>query len=355
MNKVLVINTGSTSTKVAVYEDKNPVFVESIIHPMEELRPFDKVFDQYEYRMNAVHKKLEEKNIDIKTLDAVVGRGGLVKPIEGGTYNVNDKMVEDLRTGIMGQHVTSLSGVMANEIANTIGVPSYIVDPVVIDEMEEVAKISGMPEIRRKSIFHALNQRACARHYAEEIGKKYEDINVIVAHMGGGVSIGTHRKGKIIDVNNALYGEGPFSIERTGSLPVGDLVTLCYSGKYTEDEMQKKIAGKGGFMAYLGTNDAVEIKNRIDNGDKYAELIYNAMTYQISKEIGAAAAVLCGKVDAILLTGGLAYGKDFDKLIADRVSFIAPVKVYPGGNEMLALAEGALRVLKGEEKAKEYK
>ena len=355
MFRMLIINPGSTSTKIAVFDDLNPVFVETLRHSSEELAQYNTIFEQYEFRKGVILNALKEKNIPLESLNAVVGRGGLLKPIEGGTYIVNERMLEDLKIGVQGQHASNLGGVIAYEIAKSLNIPAYIVDPVVVDEMDEIARISGMPEIQRKSIFHALNQKAVAKRYAKEKGKKYEELNLIVAHLGGGISVGAHRKGRVVDVNNALDGEGPFSPERTGSLPVGDLVKMCFSGKYTLEEMKKKITGKGGLMAYFGTNDARDVKKMMDEGNKEAELVYKAMAYQVAKEIGMCATVLKGEVDAIILTGGLAYGKEFVEWIKERVSFIAPVVVYPGEDEMLALAEGGLRVLRGEEPAKEYK
>ncbi|EYE87507.1 butyrate kinase [Fervidicella metallireducens AeB] len=355
MFRMLIINPGSTSTKIAVYDDLTPVFVETLRHSSEELAPYKTIFEQYDFRKNVILKAVEDKGVDIKTLNAVVGRGGLLKSIEGGTYAVNYIMLEDLKIGVQGQHASNLGGVIAYEIAKSLNLPSYIVDPVVVDEMDDIARVSGMPEITRKSIFHALNQKAVAKRYAKEKGIKYEDLNLIVAHMGGGISVGAHKNGRVVDVNNALDGDGPFSPERTGSLPVGDLVKMCYSGKYTIDEIKKMITGKGGFVAYLNTNDGREVKKMMDEGNKEAELVYKAMAYQVAKEIGMCAAVLSGKVDSIILTGGLAYGKELVDWITERVSFIAPITVYPGEDEMLALAEGGLRVLKGEETAKEYK
>ncbi|MCX7885027.1 MAG: butyrate kinase [Caloramator sp.] len=355
MFRMLIINPGSTSTKIAVYDDLNPVFVETLRHSTEELSPYKTIFEQYDFRKDVILKAVENKDIDIKTLNAVVGRGGLLKPIEGGTYAVNEAMIEDLKVGVQGQHASNLGGIIAFEIAKSLNIPSFIVDPVVVDEMEDIARISGMPEIKRKSIFHALNQKAVAKRYAKECGKRYEDLNLIVAHMGGGISVGAHKGGRVVDVNNALDGEGPFSPERTGSLPVGELMKLCFSGKYTLEEMKKKICGKGGFVAYLGTNDGREVKKMMDEGNKEAELVYKAMAYQVAKEIGALGAVLCGRVDAIILTGGLAYGTELVEWIKERISFVGPIVVYPGEDEMLALAEGGYRVLTGEEEAKEYK
>jgi butyrate kinase len=353
--KLLIINPGSTSTKIGVYEDQKQVLEETLRHSSEEIAQYSNIFEQFEFRENVILDVLKEKDINLSTLDAVVGRGGLLKPIEGGTYKVNEIMLQDLKVGVLGQHASNLGGILANEIAKGLNIPAFIVDPVVVDEMEEIARISGIPEIERVSIFHALNQKAVAKRYSDEVNKKYEDINVIVAHLGGGISVGAHKNGRVIDVNNALDGEGPFSPERSGGLPVGDLVKLCFSGKYTHDEIKKMINGKGGFVAHYSTNDARAVSEAMRQGDKKAEVLFKAMAYQIAKEIGKCAAVLCGKVDAIILTGGIAYSKEIVELIKERVEFIAPVVVYPGEDELLALAQGGLRVLKGEEKAKEYK
>lgn len=352
--RLLIINPGSTSTKIAVFEDENMICEETLRHSVEELGKYNKIFDQFEFRKNIIIKALENKNMDLESIDAVVGRGGLLKPIEGGTYRVNEKMLEDLKCGLLGEHASNLGGILAYEIAKLINVQAFIVDPVVVDELQDVARISGIKEIERISIFHALNQKAVARRYAKSIGKKYEDLNLIVAHLGGGVSVGTHKNGKVIEVPNALNGDGPFSPERAGGLPVGDLIKLCYSGKYTQEELMKKIVGNGGLVSYLGTNDAREVEERIKNGDEYARLVYYAMAYQIAKEIGSSAAVLHGKVDAIILTGGIAYDKMFTSWIEEMVSFISEVIIYPGEDELTALAEGGLRVLRGVEEAKVY-
>ena len=353
--RLLVINPGSTSTKIAVFDNEKSIFEETLRHSSEEISQFEKIYDQYEFRKNIIVETLEKNGIDIKSLDCVVGRGGFLKPIECGTYNVNETMLEDLKAGVLGEHASNLGGIIAHEIASMINVPSFIVDPIVVDEMEDIARISGIPEIERKSVVHALNQKAVARRHAQSQGKKYEEMNLIIAHLGGGISVGAHRKGRIIDVNNALDGDGPFSPERSGGLPVGDLVRLCFSGKYSEDEVRKLIKGKGGLVSYLGTNDGREVVKRINSGDKKAELIYKAMAYQVSKEIGSCAAVLKGLVDGILLTGGIAYDQMFTNWIKESVEFISDVYIYPGEDELIALAEGGLRVLRGEEKAKEYK
>ncbi|MZQ74538.1 MAG: butyrate kinase [Peptoclostridium sp.] len=352
--RVLAINPGSTSTKIAVFDNEEQIFEKTLRHSTDEICKYEKIADQFEFRKAVIEEALAEGGIEIKSLSAVVGRGGLLKPIAGGTYKVSPEMMEDLRVGVLGEHASNLGGLIANEIAAAAGVEAFIVDPVVVDEMNDVARISGMPEIDRKSIFHALNQKAVARRAAAEMGKKYDEVNVVVAHLGGGVSVGAHEKGRVIDVNNALDGEGPFSPERAGGLPVGDVVKLCFSGKVTLDEMKKKIKGNGGLVAYLGTNDARDVEKMIEEGNEKAKVIYEAMAYQTAKEIGACAAVLKGDVDAVVLTGGIAYSKFITSYISERVSFISPVKIYPGEDEMIALAEGGLRVLRGEEAAKTY-
>ncbi|GAA0182399.1 butyrate kinase [Clostridium sediminicola] len=352
--KMLIINPGSTSTKIGVYEDEKQIFEETLRHSSEEIDKFEKIYDQFQFRKNVILDVLKEKNFEVESLDAVVGRGGLLKPISGGTYSVNEMMLEDLKVGVQGQHASNLGGIIANEIATPINIPAFIVDPVVVDEMQEVARVSGMEGINRKSIFHALNQKAVAKRYAKENDKKYDELNLIVTHMGGGVSVGIHKNGKVIDVNGAIDGDGPFSPERSGSVPIGDLVKMCFSGDYSIDEINKKIAGKGGMVSYLGTNDARIVEEKASDGDKKAKLILDAFIYQVSKEIGSAATVLKGKVDSIILTGGIAYGKNITDKIVENVGFISPVAIYPGEDELLALAEGALRVLTGKEEAKKY-
>ncbi|WP_313770630.1 butyrate kinase [Bacillus sp. S/N-304-OC-R1] len=353
-HRILVINPGSTSTKIGVFDNDISILEKTIRHDLEVINSYENIIDQYEFRKNVILETLDIEGINISKLNAVCGRGGLLRPIEGGTYPVNEAMLKDLRDGYAGQHASNLGGIIAYEIAAALNIPSYIVDPVVVDELAPIARISGFSLIERKSIFHALNQKAVARRAAKELGKKYEDLNLIITHMGGGITVGAHQKGKVIDVNNGLHGEGPFSPERAGTVPVGDLVSLCYSGSYYREEIMRKIVGQGGLVGYLGTNDALKVEEMIKNGDDYAKLIYSAMAYQVAKEIGAASAVLSGKVDAIVITGGLAYGKDFVKEISDRINWIADVIVQPGENELQALAEGALRVLRGEETEKEY-
>lgn len=352
--RLLIINPGSTSTKIGVFEDEEMVFEQTLRHDVEDLKEYKKIFDQYEFRKKIILDALIERNIPVESLDAVVGRGGLLKPIEGGTYQVDEEMINDLKEGVLGEHASNLGGILAFEIAKEAGGKAFIVDPVVVDELQDVARISGLKGIERVSIFHALNQKAVARRYAKETGLKYEDLNLIVAHLGGGVSVGAHRKGRVVDVANALDGEGPFSPERAGGLPVGDLIKLCFSGKYTQDQIKRMITGQGGIVSYLGTNDAREVENRINSGDEYAKLIYQAMAYQIAKEIGACSAVLKGEVDGIIITGGIAYDKVFTSWLKEMVSYIAKVTVYPGEDELQALAQGGLRVLKGEELPKRY-
>lgn len=352
--KILTINPGSTSTKIAVFDNEELVFEKTLRHSSEEIGKYEKISDQFEFRKSVIEEAVLEAGVKISDLDAVVGRGGLLKPITGGTYAVDEDMIEDLKVGILGEHASNLGGLIAKEIGDSVGIPSYIVDPVVVDELNDLARVSGIPELDRKSIFHALNQKATARRASRDLNKKYEDCNFIVAHMGGGISVGAHKKGKVIDVANALDGEGPFSPERSGGLPVGDLIKICFSGKYTQDEIKKKIKGNGGLVGYLNTNDSRVVEEKILNGDENAKLIYEAMAYQVSKEIGSCSVVLKGKVDAILLTGGIAYSKLFTSMIEERVNFIADVKVYPGEDEMIALAQGALRVLNKEEEAKTY-
>lgn len=352
--RLLIINPGSTSTKIAIFDNEKPVLETTLRHSSEELAPYKSILEQFEFRKNVILDTLNQNGINITKLSAVVGRGGLLRPMEGGTYKVNAAMLKDLEVAARGQHASNLGAIIANEIAGQLNIPAFIVDPVVVDEMDEIARISGMPEIERISIFHALNQKAVARRAAKDLGKPYEEVNLIVAHLGGGISVGAHKNGRVVDVNNALDGEGPFSPERTGTLPVGSLIKLCYSGKYTIDELKKKIVGNGGLVAYLGTNDGRTVQAMIQEGNKEAKLVFEAMAYQVAKEIGACAAVLEGKVDAVCLTGGLAYNNELIGWIKERVEFIGDIRVYPGEDEMIALAEGGLRVLRGEEQAREY-
>lgn len=354
--KILSINPGSTSTKIAIYRNLEEEFTCTIRHSIEELRQYNRIFDQYDFRKQIIIASIEKTGFDIKTINAVVGRGGLVRPIPSGVYRVNPKMLDDLRNELYGEHASNLGAILAYELAKEIGpnVPSFIVDPVVVDELDEIARISGHPELPRLSIFHALNQKAVARRFAREQKRNLTDFNLIVVHLGGGITIGVHKKGRVVDVNNGLDGEGPFSPERAGTLPAGQLARLCFSGKYTYPEIRKMITGKGGFVAYLGTNSAIDVEKRIVQGDEHAKLIYEAMAYQIAKEVGAASTVLMGNVDAILITGGLAYSTSLINLIKERISFIAPVFVFPGEDEMFALAESVYYAIKGDIPIKEY-
>ena len=352
--KSLIINPGSTSTKIGVFEDETLLFDKTLRHPTEEIAKYASIIDQKDFRKQIILDALKEDNCDIHSFDVIVGRGGLLKPIPGGTYPVSDALLADLVAGVQGQHASNLGGILAREIGDAIGKPSYIVDPVVVDELTDVARISGMPELPRRSIFHALNQKAVAHRYAKEHGTTYDALNLIVIHMGGGVSVGAHCKGKVVDVNNILDGEGCFSPERAGTVPVGDLIKMCFSGKYTQKEIYKKICGNGGFNAYLHTNDAREVQKMVDEGNEYAKLIQDAFYYQIAKDAGAMAAVLHGKVDAIILTGGIAYAQLTVDKLTESLGWIAPITVYPGEDELLALAQGALRVMTGEEEPQTY-
>jgi len=352
--RILVINPGSTSTKIAVFEAEQEILNETIRHNADELAQFDSITDQYDFRSNIIQESLKSEGIDPSSFDAVIGRGGLLEPIPGGVWAVNERMTEDLRAGVSGQHASNLGGLIAHEIAHTSQVPSLIADPVVVDELQPLARISGHPELPRISIFHALNQKAVARRAAAEMKKSYEQSNLIVAHMGGGISVGAHQNGEVIDVNNALNGEGPFSPERSGTLPAGQLVELCFSGKYTQKEIMKMLKGKGGFMAYLGTSDGREVDQRGQEGEELAELVFQAMAYQVAKEIGALASVFSGRLDGIVLTGGLAYNDRLTTLIKERVEFISRVLIYPGEGEIEALRDAALRVLRGKDKAQIY-
>jgi butyrate kinase len=361
MHRLLVINPGSTSTKVAVYEDEQPLFVEAVRHTVEELAAFDHILDQYDLRLGRTLDLLQQRGIALTSLSAVVGRGGLLRPIPSGTYRVNDRMVARLRErNKEREHASNLGALLAQEIAGRVEVPAFIVDPVCVDEFDDIARISGLPEIERKSLSHALNLKAVARRAADDLGQPYSQLNLVIVHMGGGISVTAHRRGRMVDVNQALDGEGPFAPERAGGLPVGDVVRMCFhiapydDYDLTYEQMFKKIAGQGGLVAHLGTNSAVEVEQRIADGDAYARLVYEAMAYQIAKGIGAMSTVLEGQVDAVVLTGGAAHSEMLVAWIRERVDWISPVVVYPGEDEMLALAQGALRVLRGEEEARAY-
>jgi len=351
MHRVLAINPGSTSTKVAVYDGEDLLFIHTLYHKAQDLSRYPHIADQYPFRRDAVLRLLVEREISLDTLDAVAGRGGILRPVPSGTFWVNEIMLHEMKHPVGREHASNLGPILAHEIASRAGVPAFIVDPVSVDEFEPLARISGLPEI---------NLKATGRRVAGDLGQRYADVNLVGVHLGGGITVSAHRRGQMIDVNQALDGTGPFSPERSGGLPVGDLARMCYSVPPYEDvhltynEMFKKIAGQGGLVAHLGTNDAREVERRIDAGDAHAALVYEAMAYQIAKEIGAMAAVLAGDVDAIYLTGGLAHSARLVGWIVERTAWIAPVLVYPGQDEMLALAQGALRVLNGQEEAAEY-
>ncbi len=352
--KSLIINPGSTSTKIGVFEDETLLFEETLRHSTEEIAQYASIVDQKDFRKQIIMDLLAEKNFDIHSLQVIVGRGGMLKPIPGGTYAVTDDLLEDLKIGRQGQHASNLGGILAREIGDSIGVPSYIVDPVVVDELMPIARYSGVPELPRTSVFHALNQKAVAKRYAKEQNVAYDSLRLIVVHMGGGVSVGAHENGCVVDVFNALDGDGAFSPERAGAVPSGALIKMCFSGEYTEKEVYKKIVGNGGFNAYLGTNDMRNVEKMVNEGDDHAKEVREAFILQVSKNIGSMAAVLNGKVDQIILTGGIAYNKSVTDGLAERVGFIAPITVYPGEDELLALTQGALRVLNGEEQAMVY-
>jgi butyrate kinase len=354
-HKILVINPGSTSTKIAVFEDENVVFSENIKHSAEELSIFGYIIYQHKFRKDLILNRLEKAKIDVSQIDIIVARGGLVKPILSGAYEINERLKEDLLNCVQGEHASNLGGLIADDIAKlTLNAKAYIADPVVVDELQDVARITGHPKIFRTSIFHALNQKSVARRFAKSLNTKYENLNLIVAHLGGGISIGAHHKGKVIDVNNGLDGDGPLSPERAGSLPTGALVKLCFSNKYNYEEVKKMLVGNGGLVALMGTNEAREIEIMAEKGDERAKLVQDAMCYQTGKYIGAMAAALKGKVDGIILTGGIAHNKYLCNYVSEMVEFIAPVKVYPGEGEMAALAINGLMILNGELKPLTY-
>lgn len=350
---ILVINPGSTSTKIAVFEDEKPIMLRNIHHSAEQLAQFEKITDQREFRRELVVKELEYLGIPMQ-FDIIMGRGGLARPVTGGVYRVNEKMCEDTYHAIR-KHACNLGCIIAYELAQRIpGCLPLIADPGMVDELDEVARISGSPLMPRICIWHALNQKAIARRFAREYGKRYEDLNLIICHLGGGISVAVHRKGLAVDANNALDGEGPFSPERAGTLPAASLIHLCYSGKYTKEELLKRISGKAGLMAHLGTTNVKELLGRIERGDKEVELLIDAMIYQTAKTIAGCSAVLYGQIDAILLTGGIAYSDYITSRLRKRIDFLAPVHIYPGEDEMQALALNGLAVWRGEREMKEY-
>jgi len=350
--KILVINPGSTSTKISIFEDKKEVYKEKLDHPKEKIAKFSHIPDQFEFRKKIVLNTIKKAGFSLNDFDAIGARGGNMHPLESGTYRVNEKMIEDLMGLQYGEHASNLGAPLAYTLASEVAIPAFIVDPVIVDEMQPIAKVTGLKDIKRKAKDHPLNQKAAAREAAKKLGITYNEGNFIVAHLGGGISVASHRKGRIIDVNDALNGDGPFSPERAGDLP--NIAVVCFSGKYTKEEIKKFLAGKGGLVSHLGTNSLIKVEKMIADGAKYAKLVFDAMVYQIAKEIGKHASVMKGEVDAIVLTGGLAHSEDLTKGIKEYVTFIAPLFVYPGEHEMEAIARGVRKVLEGKEQAKEY-
>ncbi|MDD3705880.1 MAG: butyrate kinase [Clostridiaceae bacterium] len=352
--RLLVLNPGSTSTKIAVFDNDKELKKSTVKHPPEEIQNFKSIWDQYDYRKRKILDWVRENNFKLDEIDAVVSRGGTINSVPSGIYLINSKMLEDMKSGKYGKHACNVGCQINYDLGKELNIPSITVDPPVTNELMEIATYTGLPQIRRKASFHVLNQKAIARKLAADLNKKYEDMDCIIVHLGGGISVGTHSKGRIIDANNALDGDGSFSPERAGDLPVGDLIKLCFSGQYSEEEMLKMISGGGGLVAHLGTTDGLVIEERINKGDAKAKEVIEAMAYNVSKEIGAASTALYGKVEAIALTGGLAHWERLVGLIKERIEFLAPVYVYPGEDEMGSLAQGALRYLRGEEECKEY-
>ncbi|MDR3297566.1 MAG: butyrate kinase [Prevotellaceae bacterium] len=354
--KILVLNPGSTSTKIAVFEGAQNIFQHTLRHSSDELKAFTSVASQFSFRKEAILSELQKAGVEVSDLRFVVGRGGLVKPIESGVYEVNEAMKTDLYSAQYGEHASNLGGLLADDIARSLSsAQAYIADPVVVDEMQDVARVSGHPIFSRRSIFHALNQKAIARAHAQKQGRRYEDLNVVVAHLGGGISVGAHRQGRVVDVNNALGGDGPLSPERAGTLPAVQLMELCFDGQHSRSELTKMLVGRGGVVAHLGTNDMQHAAAQAAQGNARAQQVIDAMCYQIGKEIGAAAAVLCGKVDAILITGGIAHDSYVTGYISRMVKFIAPVSVYAGEDEMTALATNVLQMAEGKLPLKDYR
>ncbi|MBN1352929.1 butyrate kinase [candidate division KSB1 bacterium] len=355
--RILAINPGSTSTKLAVFRGEEEEFKTSISHSAEDLAPFDRIVDQFAFRKETIAKVLEDNGIKLSEMEGIVGRGGLLAPVKGGTYEVNQKMKQDLLAGRYGEHASNLGALIASELAGSIGKPAYIVDPVVVDEMERKAKITGFREIKRISLWHALNQRSVARAYARQMDKLYEDLNLIIAHLGGGITVGAHRKGRTVDVNDGVHGDGPFSPERAGMIPTESFLDLCFSGKYTEAELRKKIHGKGGMVDLLGTNDMREVEARVQKGDRKARLMLDAMIYTVSKQAASLVPAFEGDpIDAIVLTGGLVFSRYF---VDEMKRYLAPLNIeiheFPGEQELESLRDGILKVLRGEEKAMQYK
>lgn len=352
--QLLIINPGSTSTKIALFNNHHLLYEKTLRHDVETISKYNSIYEQKDFRQEIIEMFLKENGIEISKIDVFVGRGGLVRPLNSGTFQVNQRMVDDLKAAKYGHHASNLGAIIAYEFACRYQKLSYIVDPVVVDELSELARVSGLKGIERKSIFHALNQKAVAKRYAKEAGKKYEELNLVIAHLGGGISVGLHQHGRVVDVNNALGNEGPFSPERSGTLPTYGVIDMCFSNLYQKEELKKLLISKGGLISYLGTSSGFEISNRIENGDFEAKFYFEAMAYQIVKQIGSLYFVASGKIDAVIITGGLAYNPDLINLIKSYLTPILTPVIYPGEDEMTALAEGALRVLEGNEQVQEY-
>jgi butyrate kinase len=355
MYKLLIINPGSTSTKVAVFEEDKQILTHNVKHSAQELHQYKRIIDQFEFRLQHLLDYLKEVHLDLNELTAVVGRGGFLRPLQSGVYEVNDNMLNDLRQSLNGEHASNLGAVLAHEIAGRIpGCKAYIADPVVVDELQDVARISGLPQFPRRSAFHALNHKAIARKYAKDTGTSYEKLNLVVAHLGGGISVAAHKRGRVIDTNQALDGFGPFSAQRAGTMDAGALIRVCYAGIFEQEEMQKLLVGHGGLVAHLGTNDLRAAYKLAQNGDLHARLVLEAMAYGVGKEIGSMLAVLEGKADAVILTGGMAFNDLIVNYITRMIQKMCKVVVYPGEDEMWALATSSLRVLRGQEQPREY-
>ncbi|MGQ8336146.1 butyrate kinase [Sunxiuqinia sp. A32] len=353
--RILAINPGSTSTKFAVYFNEECKLSKTLRHSLQELSRYQNVNQQFDYRKGMIIDALVEEGFEVDSIKYIIGRGGLTYPLESGVYRVDNNMIAHAREGVFGQHASNLGPMIADFIALQIpGAKAFIADPVVTDELDEIARITGHPKFIKRSIFHALNQKATARVHAKKIGRKYPELNLIVVHLGGGVSVGAHKKGRVIDVNNALDGDGPFSPERSGGLPVGQVIDLCFDSGLSKEEIRRMVVGEGGYVAYLGTNSALDVEKMVQRNDEKAKLIQDALAYQVAKSIGEMAVVLDGKIDGILLTGGMAYSEYLTNYIRQRTEFLAKVFIYPGEDELEALARNALRVARGEAEAKVY-
>jgi butyrate kinase len=352
-HRLLVINVGSTSTKVAWFKGNTPIILETIRYGSEDLARYSSLDEQLPLREKDILEFLKKNGIGLEEVDMIVSRGGLGRPAEAGAYEIDESMCKDLLEGKFGKHPSALGPAMALDISRKYSIPAIVIDPPSTDEFQPLARFSGLPEIERKSVLHALNQKAAARRLAGELRKKYEEMNLIVAHLGGGITVGAHQKGRVIDCTHGLA-EGPFTPERAGSLPSTDLIEMAFSGQLDKKQILGRLIGRGGLFAYLGTNDVEKVQEMIRAGDEKAKVVYEAMAYQVAKEIGAMSVVLKGEIDGIILTGGLANSEIMTGLIRESIRFIAPVFIYPGEDEISALAEGGLRVLRKEENLKRY-